>query len=51
VKPKQILGWLAIAFVIWWVIKEPTNAGHVVRNIGTLLTTSANGVSSFFTSL
>ncbi len=50
-KPKQILSWLAIAFVIWWVIKEPTNAGHVVHNAGTLLTTAANGISSFFTSL
>jgi hypothetical protein len=51
VKPKQLLTYLAIAFVIWWIVKEPTNAGHVVHNIGTLLTTAANGISSFFSSL
>jgi hypothetical protein len=41
VKPKQILTYLAIAFVIWWVIQQPVNAAHLVHNIGTLLTDAA----------
>jgi hypothetical protein len=51
VKPKQILGYLAIAFVIWWVIQEPTAAAHLVHNIGSLLSQAAHGLSSFVASI
>ena len=44
---KQILTYLVIAFVIWWVIQEPTSAAHLVHNIGALLSEAAHGVSSF----
>ncbi len=50
-KPKQILGYLAIAFVIWWVIQEPTAAAHLVHNIGSLLSQAAHGLSSFVASI
>ncbi len=42
-----ILKWAAIAFVIWWVIQEPTSAAHLVHNIGSLLSQAAHGLSSF----
>ena len=42
-----ILKWAAIAFVLWWVIQEPTSAAHLVHNIGSLLSQAAHGVSSF----
>jgi hypothetical protein len=46
------LGWYtAIAFVIWWIIEEPTTAAHVVHNIGVFLTTAAKGISAFFAAL
>jgi hypothetical protein len=48
---RSILGWLALAFVIWWIIEEPTAAAHVVHNIGTFLTNAAHGISSFFASI
>jgi hypothetical protein len=48
---KTVLGWLAVAFVIWWIIEDPTSAAHVVHNIGTFLTSAAHGISSFFSSL
>jgi len=48
---KTVLGWLALAFVIWWVIEDPTAAAHVVHNIGTFLTSAAHGISTFFASL
>ena len=50
-KPRQILTYLLIAFVIWWVIQEPTSAGHLVHNIGSLLSQAAHGVSSFVASI
>lgn len=48
---KTIAGWAAVAFVIWWVVEDPTGAAHVVHNIGDLLSTAAHGISSFFASL
>jgi hypothetical protein len=51
VKPRQILSYLAIAFVIWWVIQEPTAAAHLVHNIGSLLSQAAHGLSSFVASI
>jgi len=47
VKLGTILKWAALAFVLWWVIQEPTNAAHLVHNIGSLLSQAAHGVSSF----
>ena len=41
----------AIAFVIWWVIQQPTSAAHLVHNIGTLLTNAAHGLSHFVASI
>jgi len=51
VKLKSILGWLALAFVIWWVIEQPTGAAHIVHNIGVFLSTAASGLSHFFASV
>jgi hypothetical protein len=51
VNMKTILGWLALAFVVWWVIEQPTGAAHVVHNIGAFLTAAAHGLSSFFASI
>jgi hypothetical protein len=51
VKPRQIITYLLIAFVIWWVIQEPASAGHLVHNIGSLLSQAAHGMSSFVASI
>jgi hypothetical protein len=51
VKPRQIITYLLIAFVIWWVIQEPASAGHLVHNIGSLLSQAAHGMSSFVSSI
>jgi hypothetical protein len=48
---KTILGYAAVAFVLWWIIEQPTGAAHLVHNIGTFLTTAADGLSHFFTSI
>jgi hypothetical protein len=51
VKLGTILKWAAIAFVLWWVIQQPTSAAHLVHNIGSLLSQAAHGVSSFVASI
>jgi hypothetical protein len=48
---KTVIGWVALAFVIWWVIADPASAAHVVHNIGVFLSSAARGLSTFFTSL
>jgi len=48
---RQIITYAAIAFLIWWVIQEPTNAAHLVHNIGTLLSSAATGLSHFVASI
>lgn len=48
---KQLAGWVAAGFVVWWIIEEPTAAAHVVHNIGVFLSTAARGLSTFFSSI
>jgi hypothetical protein len=48
---KTVLGYLAIAFVVWWIIEQPSAAAHVVHNIGVFLTSAAHGLSNFFSSI
>ena len=50
-KLSTILTYAAIAFVIWWVIQQPTSAAHLVHNIGTLLSQAAHGLSNFVASI
>lgn len=51
VKLKTILGYAAIAFILFFVIKNPTGAAHIINNIGNFLTSVAHGFSDFFTAL
>jgi hypothetical protein len=48
---KTILGWCAVAFVVWWIIEQPSGAAHIVHNIGNFLSTAASGLSHFFASI
>ena len=41
----------AIAFVVWFVIEQPTQAAHIVSNIGAFLAKAASGFSNFVASL
>lgn len=50
-KLSTVLWWLAIGFVIWWIVEDPHGAAHVVTNLGNFLTTAAHGISTFFASL
>lgn len=44
---KQPLKYGLIALVVWWVIQEPTSAGHFVHGIGNLLSEIAHGLATF----
>ena len=48
---RTVLGWLAVAFILWWIIEEPQQAAAVVRDIGDFLSNAAHGVATFFSSL
>ena len=50
-KPKQIAGYAAIAFILFIVIKDPSGAAHIVSNIGNFLSAIARGFTSFLDSL
>jgi hypothetical protein len=48
---KTILGWAAVAFLVWFVIMQPNDAAHIVHNVGTFLKTAVGGLSGFFASI
>jgi hypothetical protein len=50
-RAKTILGWMAVAFIIWWVIEQPGGATHITHNIGVFFTTVGSGLYHFFASL
>jgi hypothetical protein len=50
-KLKTILGYAAIAFLLFFVIKDPGGAAHIVQDIGNFLSSIARGFSSFLDSL
>jgi hypothetical protein len=51
VNAKAIAGWAVLAFIIWWILVEPTAAAHVVHNIGAFLSSAAHGISTFIASV
>lgn len=50
-KLKTILTYAAIAFAIWWIVQQPTNAAHLVHDIAGFLTNLARGLSNFVSSM
>jgi hypothetical protein len=51
VKTKTIINWAIIAFLLFFVIKDPTGAAHIINNIGNFLTSVARGFANFLSSL
>jgi hypothetical protein len=48
---KTVLTWAGVAFVLWWIIQQPTAAAHLVHNFGSFLSTAAGGLSHFVSSI
>jgi hypothetical protein len=50
-KLKTIIGYAVVAFLLFFVIKDPGGAAHIVQDIGNFLSSVARGFSSFLDSL
>lgn len=48
---KTRIGWMAVAFIVWWAIEQPASAEHLAYNIGTFFSAATAGLSAFFASI
>lgn len=48
---RQVLTYLTIAFVLWWVIQQPEAAARLVHGFGAFLSQAAQDLSNFVTSI
>ena len=48
---KRVLVWLAIAFVLFYVIQQPESSADMVRSAGTALGDAASSFATFVSSL
>ncbi|TWH74141.1 hypothetical protein JD78_02676 [Modestobacter roseus] len=48
---KKVLTWVAIAFVVFYVIQRPEDAAGIVRSAGGALSDAAQSLSAFVGSL
>ncbi|MGY1606941.1 MULTISPECIES: hypothetical protein [unclassified Geodermatophilus] len=48
---KKVLVWLAIAFVVWYVIQQPESSAEMVKSAGEALGDAASSIAAFVTSL
>jgi hypothetical protein len=51
VNVRKIVGLLAIALLIFFVVTQPGSAAQSVQNIGGILSDAANSIVTFFTEL
>ena len=48
---KKVLVWLAIAFVVFYVIQQPESSAQMVKNAGEALGDAASSIAAFVSSL
>jgi hypothetical protein len=48
---KKVLTWLAIAFVIFYIMKAPESSADIVRSAGQALGNAASSLATFVGSL
>ena len=48
---KKVLTWGLLAFLVFFVVSKPANAGLVFKQLGNGLMDIGSGLSSFFTNL
>ncbi|SFO40019.1 hypothetical protein SAMN05660359_03196 [Geodermatophilus obscurus] len=48
---KKVLVWLAIAFVVFYVIQQPESSAEMVKNAGQALGDAASSIAAFVSSL
>jgi large-conductance mechanosensitive channel len=48
---KKVVAWLVIAFVVFYVIKQPDNSARLVRDAGHALGDAASSLATFVGSI
>jgi large-conductance mechanosensitive channel len=48
---KKVIGWLIVAFVVFYVIRAPDQSAQIVRNAGHALGNAASSLATFVGSL
>ncbi len=48
---RKVITWLAVAFVVFYLLSQPVQAATAVRNVGDGLVQAANQLAQFFTAL
>jgi hypothetical protein len=48
---RRVASYAVIAFLVWWIIKDPASASHLVTNIGSFLSSAASGLARFVASI
>jgi hypothetical protein len=48
---KKVLTWLAVAFIVFYVIKAPESSANIVRSAGQALGDAASSLAAFVGSL
>lgn len=46
-RAKTVVAFVAVVFVIWWVVEQPVAAAHAVHSIGGFISTAASGMQRF----
>ncbi len=48
---KRVLVWLAVAFVVFYIIQQPESSAEMVKNAGEALGDAASSIAAFVSSL
>ncbi|WP_219418832.1 hypothetical protein [Pseudonocardia nigra] len=48
---KKAAGWTAMAFLVWFVVAQPSGAAGTVHGMGNMMQNAAEGMSTFITSM
>ena len=46
---RRLIGFLFLALIVWLIFTQPTTAANIVNDIGAILKTAAQNITSFFT--
>jgi len=46
---RRLIGFLFLALIVWLILTQPYTAANIVNDIGAILKTAAQNITSFFT--
>lgn len=48
---KKVIGWLVVAFAVFYLLSQPVEAANAVKSLGNGLASAAQQLGTFFSSL